>query len=189
MKKILISALTMLSFCFSANAQTVISNNYEGSPITSSTETTESDDDESFLPYAVSYYSFDGFENWGIGFQAINPNKFGMEMGIRMNFEEHGNYNIDLGLNYSFKLFSSGETKGFLVLAAGPSFRLQDQYDIEDDEWDTGKFFFDGFATGRINICHKRLTVGAGYYVWGPKFKFGSDYRADGFTLSLGYNF
>lgn len=188
MKKILFSALMVLAFCFSANAQIVVSNNYD-SPISGDAVAEEEDDDLEFGLIGVGYYSFDGFDNWGLTFSRINPNGLGMELGFRMNFEEHGNFNSDLGINYSFKLLNENSTKVFLTLAAGPSLRTQDQYNFEKNQWDTGKFFFDAFVNARIAARFDRFYVAAGYYLWAPKLKFSSDYKADGFNLTLGYTF
>lgn len=187
MKKIMIFALMVLAFSFSVNAQIVVANNYD-SPISGATDV-EEDDDVEFAIAGISYYSFDGFDNWGIGSTRINPNGLGMDFGLRASFEEHGNFSWDLGLNYSFKLVTNGSTKAFLTLAAGPSFRMQDQIDLETGEWDSGKFLFDAFANARLAVCFDKIYASVGYFLWAPKFKFDGDYRADGFNITIGYAF
>ena len=185
MKKFLISALVMLTFCFSANAQIVVANNYD-SPISGMTDAQE-DDDLEFGIVGLGYYSFDGFDNWGATFGRINPNGFGGEMSIRMNFEDHGNYNADLGVNYSFQLLNSENAKVFITLAAGPSLRTQDQYDYEENSWETSKFFFDAYVNARLAARFNKIYISGGYFLWAPKFKFGGDYKADGFNISVAY--
>lgn len=187
MKKIMIFALMVLAFCFSANAQIVVANNYD-SPV-SGTADVEEDDDLEFGLIGVGYYSFDGFDNWGLTFSRINPNGLGMELGFRMNFEEHGNFNSDLGINYSFKLLNNSGAKLFLTLAGGPSLRTQDQYNFEKYQWDSAKLKLDAFINARISACFDRIYLAAGYYYWAPEFKFSGDYKADGFNLTLGCTF
>lgn len=194
MKKFLLSALAVLAMGLSVNAQTVISNDYgsstsEGVGIASKTSSEE--DDEMIAGMALKYYSFDGGWNLGYGGEFLNPNGLGGEFTIRADvehFAEHGNYNIELGLNYSFKLFSENNTKLLLVLAVGPSVRMQDAYNFKKDKWDS-KVFFDCYMNPRIVFNYKRLLLSGGYYLWAPEFEFGSDYRGDGLYLSLGYTF
>lgn len=186
MKKIMIFALMVLAISFSANAQIVVANNYD-SPISGAADVEEDDDVELGI-VGITYYNFDGFENWGISGTRINPNGLGMDFGMRMNFEKHGNLSWDLGLNYSFKLVNNASTKAFLTLAAGPSLRTQDQIDLETGEWES-KFLFDAFANARMAACFDRFYASIGYFLWAPKFKFDGDYRADGFNITLGYVF
>ena len=61
--------------------------------------------------------SFDGFDNYGIVDHWINPNRIGGEFGIRASFEDHGNYNVDLGINYSFELTNKNDFSAYLILA------------------------------------------------------------------------
>ena len=69
MKKIIFSAFIALIAFVSTNAQDVITNNYD-SPITSadgqSVNTNSTEEDESFGGLGLMYYSFDGFENYGL---------------------------------------------------------------------------------------------------------------------------
>ena len=187
MKKILFSALIGLAFCFSANAQIVVSNNYD-SPISGDAVAEEEDDDLEFGLIGVGYYSFDGIENWGLNFARINPNGLGWEMGFRLAFEEHGNYNYEMGINYSFKLLSQDSTKAFLTLALGPSFRSSDQYNIEKNTWES-KSKVDAYANARLAARFNRFYAAVGYYLWAVEFKIDGDYRGDGLNLTLGYTF
>lgn len=127
MKKFFLSAIMASMFLFGANAQTVIVNDYS-SPITGAdgqTITTD-DEEESLVIFNLVYYGFDGFENYGFSDCFINPNSIGFDFNIRGNFEKYGNYNFDLGPNYSFKLWGKDNMKLFLTASVGPSFRMQD---------------------------------------------------------------
>lgn len=156
----------------------------------------------------VSYYGFDGFDNWGIAIQSIKPNDISGELALRTNFDDHGNYNLDLGINYSFALLTSGDVKLYLTAAAGPSFRLQDEYkgtetvvkqhnslalgkyttSYDKENWDTNNFYVDCYLNARVTIVYKSIAISGGYYYWAPEFKFGKKYKADGFVASVGFS-
>lgn len=154
---------------------------------------TQSEDDSDVMNFSVSYYSFDGFENWGVNLNFMKLNKFGGEVGYRMNFKSHGNYNVDLGLNYSIKLYKGDNTKIFLTPSIGASLRMQDQLKLEEkngklqEDWKE-KFFVDGYAQARLFISYKNIGISVGYFGWAPEFKFG-DNLAHGFVGSIGYGF
>jgi hypothetical protein len=197
MKRLLFTAFMATAFLFGANAQTVISNDYS-SPITGAdgqgVSQSSDDEAESYSYGAVGFYSFDGFENWGITYGGINPNGIGLDFALRMNFKKHGNFNADVLLNYSLGLVSKGSTQVALTLAFGPSFRTQDEFkgfnDKLKEEWDTGKFFCDGVLNPRLSIKMGKLALSAGYFYWAPKFKFSKDDGATGgFNCSLGLSF
>ena len=196
MKKIFLSAFMTMAFLFGANAQTVITNDY-GSPITGADgQNVSNDDEEETLGiFNLVYYGFDGFQNYGISDYWLNPNSIGFEFNIRMNFKKYGNYNIDLGPNYSFKLWGQDNKKLFLTAAVGPSFRVQDVPEISYDsngrmkEKSKRKCKFDLFANARLAFNVGHFTLSAGYFLWGAEFKFEKGYKSDGFNVALGYAF
>lgn len=196
MKKFFCLAMLAFAFGFNANAQTVIENDY--SPITQAdgTSTTVTDnEDESIGAFNITYYKFDGFENWGFSDYFINPNSLGIDFAIRMNFKKYGNYNIDLGPNYAFKLWSNDNMRLFLIPALGPSFRMQEVPEVSVNK-KTGKvteetkteYKFDFFANVRLTFCVGRFLISGGYFYWSPEFKFDGDTKVDGFNVSIGYD-
>ncbi len=55
-----------------------------------------------FITVGLGYYGFNGMENYGITIQGYNVNGVSIDMALRANFEDHGNYNCDFGVNYTF---------------------------------------------------------------------------------------
>ena len=197
MKRLLFTAVMATVFFFGTSAQTVINNDYS-SPITGAdgqgVSQSSDDEAESYSYGAVGFYSFDGFENWGIAYGGINPNGIGLDFAFRMNFKEHGNFNVDVLLNYSVGLVSNGSTQVALTFALGPSFRTQDELKGVNSkgnlEWENGKFFCDGVVNPRLSVKLGKLALSAGYFYWAPKFKFSKDDGATGgFNCSLGLSF
>ncbi|MCR4810303.1 MAG: hypothetical protein K5896_10675 [Prevotella sp.] len=196
MKKLFLTAILATTFLWGANAQTVISNDY-GSPITGADNQNinDIDDDETMGVFNLVYYDFDGGENYGISDYFLNPNAMGFEFNIRLNFEKYGNYNVDLGPNYSIKLWGQDDKKLLLTAAAGPSFRMQDVPKYSQgkngnlkEESET-KYKFDLFANARLSFKAGHFMLSAGYFIWGAEFKLSKGYKADGFNFALGYSF
>ena len=193
MKTVILSVAMMVAGFSFAKAQ-VVSNNYD-TPVTQETTTEEENGKETFSYVGFGFESFDsygGFENYGLAMHALTPNGFGMDFNLRASLEDHGNYNVDLGANYSFKLWGNDDSKLLATLALGPSFRLQDQFqgfDDQDKEKYKEKFFVDLYINPRVSFRYKRVVVSAGYFFWAAKFKFSKDYRANGFSATLGYCF
>lgn len=159
--------------------------------------------DESSALVGIGYHSFDNLDNWSLEIQSINPNKVGVDVKIRMCYETHGNYNIDLGPNYSFLLHSANDTRLFFIAGAGPSIGMRDvlqgvkvtehehiftggTYTTTTEEWKE-KWFLDGFVNLRLTLKYKNVFLSAGYFLWAPKFKFGKNYKIDGFACSIGF--
>lgn len=145
-----------------------------------------------FSTVGLGYYDFDGMENYGITIQGYTVNGVSLDIAIRANFEEHGNVNGDFGLNYTFGLYQKDDLGLYLTLAAGPSFRTQDQldgFDKHDNPNYKSKFMVDGFVNGRLSVKYKNIMLSGGYYYWAPKFKFGKDYKVDGVNVTLAYCF
>lgn len=196
MKKIFLSAIMAIAFLMGANAQTVITNDY-GSPIRGADgqSVTNDDEEETLGIVNLVYYGFDGFKNYGLSDYFLNPNGFGVDFNIRMNFEKYGNYNVDLGPNYTFKLWSSDNMKLLLTASVGPSFRMQDVPEFSYDnrgnvkEESSTKYKFDMYANARLALNVSRFTVSAGYFLWAAEFKFSEGYKSDGFNVALGYSF
>lgn len=190
MKNLVIMTLLSLVTFMNVNAQTVIKNNYNSTTTENSTEQSTSD---SFGSFNFQYMSFDGFDNYGIADHFINPNRVGGEFGIRANFERHGNCNIDLGINYSFELTNKNDCSAYLILAAGPSLRMQDKFDgLNKYGKITYKdgFFVDGYINPRLSIKYSHIVASVGYFYWAPKFKFSkNDGATGGLSLAIGYAF
>lgn len=196
MKKLLFTALMATAFLFSANAQTVISNDY-GSPITGAdgqSASQDSDDEaEAFGYVGLMFYSFDGFENYGLFFGNTNPNGLGLDFAVRASFKEHGNVNTDIMFNYSIGLVEKSSTQVAVTLALGPSLRMQDEIKGVDKkgnlEWEKSKIFCDCVINPKLTVRIDKVVISAGYFYWAPKFKFSKDDGATGgFNIGLGIN-
>lgn len=189
MKQLVLVAFLTLVLSINANAQTVISNNYE--PITEDQVELQKLSD-SFGALNFQYLSFDGGENYGIAACSFNPNNIGVDFGARASFKSHGNLNYDFGINYSFELVNKNDFAGYLTLAIGPSFRIQDKFKLDDDgdiDYKSG-FFVDGYINPRLSIKYDRFVASIGYFYWAPKFKFSKNKGAiGGLSLAVGYCF
>ena len=181
MKKTLLLAIMATMFLSATNAQTVITNDYGSSSVTSAASQ-DADDRESFSAFGIGYYGFDGFHNWALNSHFLTPNGVGFDFNIRANFEKYGNYNADFGVNYSFQLWGQDDKRLLLTAAIGPSLRMQDDWE------DKTHYYIDLFVNPRLAFNISRFTISAGYFLWGAKFKLGDDYRADGFNVSVGYD-
>jgi|GEM_PF-1212976 len=204
MKRLLVSALTVLSLGICVNAQTVIANDYgsEGQVgISSGSIDNEESGDVSYAFASLGYWDYDDFINYGASYSIINPNALGFGFNIRTNFESvqdggPGNMSYDLMLNYTFNLAGNDKTRLDLTMSAGPSFRMQTVIkDVKDlgrgnYSYDTGeKFYVDGYAQFALNAKLGRLLLSAGYNFWLSQFKTSSDDRVDGFVLRAGFCF
>ena len=192
-KQLFCSVLLATMFLCGTNAQTVITNDY-GSPIigTDNQKVSNYDDEEESLTVInLVYYGFDGASNYGLSDYFINPNNIGFEFNIRMNFKQYGNYNVDLGPNYSFKLWGQDNKRLFLTAAIGPSFRVQNVPKLSSSgsiEEET-QYKFDLFANIRLSFNINNITISAGYFLWGAEFKLSDGYAANGFNVALGFSF
>lgn len=187
MKKLFLSAMMATAFLFGANAQTVITNDY-GSPITGADGQSVSNDDEneSIGYYGLGFYSYDGGENYSLSFGNYTFNGVGIGVNIRSNFKFSDNqntYNGDVLINYSLGVYKNSDTKVMVTAEAGPSFASRYVY---DDGKVKDKFFVDAFVGIKGTVSYKKFVLSAGYHIWAPKFKFGKDYKADGFYAQLG---
>ena len=182
-KHFILLVLSILTI--SVEAQQIIKNNYE-----IESESRQNDIETIKSPIGsvtISYYDFDGYENWGLGGYLLRPDGFGFEWFYRSNSDRGGNSNVDIGINYSFSLVEKEDTQFLFSLGLAPSLRMQKEYDIEEGDWsDKDSFFFDGCANLKFVFRYKRVVLSAGYNLWGPKFKFGKDYRIDGFNVAIG---
>lgn len=191
MKHLILSAVMLLVGLTAANAQ-VVSNNYDDSPITQENKSDENNGKETFSYVGFGFESFNGFNNYGLAMHFLTPNGFGMDYNLRASFKDHGNYNVDVGVNYSFQIWGQEDTNLLLSLALGPSFRLQDELKGFDDHGNAEykeKFFVDLYINPRVTFRYKRFAISAGYFLWAEKFKFSKGYRANGFSATLGYDF
>lgn len=170
MRKFILTAIVLIASIVGANAQ----------------------EKETITSINLHYLSFDGFQNYGLVDYFINPNGFGGEFGLRANLEKHGNYNMDLGVNYAYELTNKNDLTALLVMSLGPSLRMQDQVKgikngtVEYEQ----KFKFDGFINPRLTVKYKSVMASVGYFYWVPEFKFSkSDGATGGLNVSLGYSF
>lgn len=163
----------------------------------------EVNESDSYCSFSIGYWSYDGFNNWGMSTQWINPNGFGFEYNMRGCLKSikkggAGNYNVDILPNYTFELTNNNLSRLDFTIAAGPSVRYQDV--ITDTEirgsgkntyvdYEIGhKWYLDGYAQVALNAHWCGFYLSAGYNLWFPKFKTSSDYKSEGFLFKLGLN-
>ena len=186
MRKAFLTVLMVVATIFSANAEKI---NF-ASLAPNNTQATNASAENMVSSFNLVFYSFDGGENYGFSDYFLNPNGLGGEFNIRANFESHGNYNFDLAVNYTFEILKKDDLNLYLVLAAGPSIRLQDEAEINSKgkiEWNE-KVKFDGIINPRLSVTYKNFMLSGGFFYWAPEFKFGDD-AITGFNIALGYSF
>ncbi|MBR1547596.1 MAG: hypothetical protein IJ637_02575 [Prevotella sp.] len=197
MRKLFLSAAMAMAFLCGANAETIVTNDNAAASlgVDNVNATTGADDDsESFGYGGLLYYGFDDFENYGLTFGMLNPNGFGLDIALRAQFKDHGNFNGDFLFNYSFALMSKNSNQVLLTLALGPSMRTYDEVKGFDSrgniEWNRNKTAFDGVINPRLTIKLGRVVLMGGYFYWAPKFKFNKDDGATGgYNVGLGISF
>lgn len=143
-----------------------------------------------FNTMGIGYWSYDGFENWGIQMSSLTYNGWASEINLRANLKKYGNYNMDFAFfGHSFGLTKSDNSILYLALVAGPSFRMQTVYDWEKDK-DKEKMFIDFYGAVSLNFqLGEKFLIKVGYNLWSGQFKFKEGYNADGVCVSLGYEF
>lgn len=189
MKKLFIS-LFMAASALLVNAQTtVIRSDYSSSQTRVETVKESNNNYETFSPGQFIFLTFDDFNNYGIGLSQYTPNGIGFDWFVRAAFEKYGNFNQDLAVNYTFPLAQNDELSLYLTASIGPSIRIQNVYDFQEEE-DKTKLFIDGVTNPRLVMKYEKFTLSAGYFYWAPQFKFSKDDGAmGGLSLSLGYEF
>lgn len=192
MKKMLLLAIMAIASLFSANAQTVIANDYS-SPITGADgQNVNSDDDNESVSFVgLGYFSCNDWENYSISFMNYTFNGVCAGVNLRSNleFSEHqGTFNADVLINYSYGVYRNSDVKVMITGEAGPSLASRSYIDSDGDISDG--FFIDALIgiKGTV-IFNNKVVLSAGYQIWAPKFKFGKDYNADGFYAQLGIHF
>ena len=150
--------------------------------------------------FNFSFYTFKGGNNFGFSGYIMRSNNVGGEFSIRSNFKLHGNFNFDLGINYSFELWRQDKCRLFFVVAAGPSFRCQDVLDkldvtetaygtvIDKSKYKT-KFYCDFYFNPRLAFNVGKFNLSAGYFLWAGEWKFSDGAALHGFQASIGYDF
>ena len=202
MKKVFLSVIMSVLAVSSFNAQTIVRNNYD-TPV--SDETIQQDREEHGNKWIIAakftFLTFKGGQNYGVGDDILHINGVGGEFCIRTDFKSHGNVNIDLGLNATYEILKNEDTNFLFTLAAGPSFRIQDElsdikvnYSSYTGRYTTqekykSKFYVDLVVNPRLSLRYKSVLVSAGYFMWAPTAKFSNGALAHGFQASLGYVF
>lgn len=179
-------------FCsFSINADDIYPDDDEVVVNTSKTVTVDSQDDTNELrtTYGLGFFSYDGFENYGLSSGLYKFNGVGMGLNFRANFKkrEESTYNSDILLNYSIGLYKNEDVMFMITPEIGPSLGSRSVY--EDGKVKDKMFIIDGFVGIKATVIYKKLVLSAGYHIWAPKWKFGKDEKADGFYAQLGFDF
>lgn len=179
-------------FCsFSINADDIYPDDDEVVVNTSKTVTVDSQDDTNELrtAYGLGFFSYDGFENYGLSGGLYKFNGVGMTYNIRSNYKFKDNQNTsnaDWLLNFSMGIYKNEDVMFMITPEIGPS--LGSRYVYEDGKV-KDKMFIDGFVGIKATVIYKKLVLSAGYHIWAPKWKFGKDEKADGFYAQLGFDF
>jgi len=144
---------------------------------------------DNLFTVGLGYWDYE-LETYGLQMTNLRYNGWASEMNIRWNFSDYTCGAVDMAiLGYSFGLTEFNNGALYLALVGGPTIRIQDEYDYEDDK-EKIKFYIDAYISASLNVqLGERFLLKGGYYFWAPQFKFGEDYRADGFYVSLGYAF
>ncbi len=194
MKKFCFTVLIATVFLLGANAQIVVKNDYSTTESSAdSQKTTENDKDRLYGLFTLGFYGFDGSENYGVSGQFLKPNGFAGEFAFRLDFKNSAGC-FDFGPNYSFKLWGKEKTKLLLTAAVGPTIAWREVYNYSFDskgnlkEDSKTKVFCDMFANVRLGFVAGRFALSVGYFMWAPKFKMGKDYRADGYSITVGWD-
>lgn len=145
---------------------------------------------ENLFTAGAGYWFFDGLETYGLQMTNLTYNGWASEINVRFNFSDYTVGVCDFAfLGYSMGLTEFNNGAFYFALVGGPSLRFQDEYNLEDDE-NKMKVYIDAYISASLNIqFSERFLLKGGYYFWAPQFKFSKDYRADGFYVSLGYEF
>lgn len=183
MKKLLFLLMALCTMSM-ANAQEVV-NNYDN---IGTLDDYDADEKESFGSLGLGYFSYDGFENFGITANTYTYNGFGMGLNARMNFKKHGNYNSDFLFNYSLGVYQQDKVKVLLTGELGPSLRSQSVYDLKEEKY-KDKLFIDGFVGAKATLKYDKFILSVGYHLWALKFKFSEGYKADGIYAQIAYSF
>lgn len=194
MKKIFITVFAVFAACMSmtANNDVEVKEENESTTLNSTLSTSQEDGNFSFSPAMFSYRSFDGFSDYGLYIGSYTPNGIGFTLGLHSDLENHGYYATDFVINYSIGILQQNDVQLLVNLGAGPVIRTHDElngYTSHGDPKYKDKTDFDAIFNGDLMLKYKKFVLGAGYTLWAPKFKFGKDYKADGFHLTLGYCF
>lgn len=135
--------------------------------------------------------SFTDKLNSCIGWHHISLDGFGFEYVVRFSTARYGNKNIDLGPNYSYKLWENSKNSLYATAAICISSRVQGMPDIEVSssgkvkESTKYKYFLDMVTYARVSYELPGVTLATGFVIWAPEFKFDSNYCKTGLMLSL----
>ena len=136
---------------------------------------------------------YDGMQNYGLYLSYYTINGWALNMNFRSSFKKYGNYNLDLALlGYSARVWGNGDADLLVSAVAGPSLRSNKVVDgvnkATGELKEDFKMFVDAYIAASVMLRYKKITVTAGYDVWGLQFKFSKGNRGNGFYAAVGYN-
>jgi len=192
MKKTLSCLLLGLAFVVPASADNNYPDDDDVVVVTSKNNTSGSTssgfDRETIAYWGLGFFAYDGVENYSMSYGAYNVNGFGLGINLRSNwkFSDYQNtFNADVLLNYSISVYTNDDVAILITPEIGPS--VGSRYVYDDDEGDAkDEYFIDAFAGIKATVAFKKVVLSAGYHAWAAKWKFGKDYRADGFYAQIG---
>ena len=132
-------------------------------------------------------------QNYGLYLSYYTINGWALNMNFRSSFKKYGNYNLDLALlGYSARVWGNGDADLLVSAVAGPSLRsnkVVDGVNMATGEMkEDFKMFVDAYIAASVMLRYKKITLTAGYDVWGLQFKFSKGNRGNGFYAAVGYN-
>lgn len=141
----------------------------------------------------VGAWFYDGMQNYGLYLSYYTINGWALNMNFRSSFKKYGNYNLDLALlGYSARVWGNGDADLLVSAVAGPSLRSNKVVDgvnkATGELKEDFKMFVDAYIAASVMLRYKKITVTAGYDVWGLQFKFSKGNRGNGFYAAVGYN-
>ncbi len=137
----------------------------------------------------IGYWSYDGGETYGLQITSLGYNSWAGEFNLRYSFGDVKLCNVDFAfLGYSFGLTDNEDYAIYLALVAGPSLGYRYVYDVESQK-EKEKYYLDGYAAASVHMqISRKFYIKGGYQIWAPQFKFGKDYRAEGFYVAIGFD-
>lgn len=214
MKKKFFMAFCLAMLAHSVSAQTVLSDSQDAATSTltevvDQTPQKQAAKKKLYTAVGFAYHRFNTKANlYGLNLTFMRTGGFAGEIAYNSDFKEHSTHKLDLGLNYTFRLYDNDEFRCFLVPSLGPVFRISDVYKRTDVTTKTtysntfgyqtreykkdiyGKeVYLDGYLSVRLLLAYKSVALSGGYYMFSPKFKFTDKALSHGATVSLSYFF
>ena len=111
---------------------------------------------------------------FGFVIHADHMKGLGVNLSWYSNFKSQEPMYMDLGLNYSYPVYSNGDLTVYPTVAIGPTLAID-------------PFKFHGFMEARASIVYKKVALSIGWHAINPEWKFKDLYSQC--QIALGYSF